>query len=594
MSDLTNECMTQAEEKINYQILFESLPGPYLILSPCLIILTMSDAYASATMTQRSDVVGRHLFEVFPDNPDDNTADGVSNLRASLAAVLSTKATHAMAVQKYDIRRPDGTFEERYWSPVNKPVLSAQNEVVYIIHRVEDVTDFVRIQRAQAAKDKIADDLLLKTQAMDAEIYARSQEIQKLNMELESKVAERTAEIESVSRDIADYKYALDESSIVAVTDAQGVILHANDNFCRIARYTRDELIGQDHRIISSGYHPKSYIRGLWSTISRGNIWKGELKNKAKDGTVYWVDTTIVPFMDETGRPSKYLAIRSDITERKLAEEKILELNADLENKITERTLELTQSLEREQAMNSMKSRFVSMASHEFRTPLSTIMSSIALVDTYKSDDQIEKREKHIERIKSSVRNLTGILNDFLSLEKLEQGKVEIQNEPFDLREYAGDIVEDLHGMLKSGQVILYSYTGQSEFCSDKKVLKNVMLNLLSNAVKYSPENKEITLSIDNSIDRVLISVKDNGIGIPEDEQKNLFGQFFRARNAETIQGTGLGLNIVKRYIELLDGTISFISCSGEGTTFTVSLPHAEVKIEKQEDVVSSADYSDV
>ena len=298
------------------------------------------------------------------------------------------------------------------------------------------------------------------------------------------------------------------------------------------------------------------------------------MRNRAKDGTIYWVDTTIVPFLNEQGKPYQYLAIRSDITQRKLAEEQLLRINEDLENKVKERTLELTYSLEKEKELNEMKSRFVSIASHEFRTPLSAILSSTSLVEHYIKPEQEEKRKKHIDRIKSSVRNLTSILDDFLSLEKLEQGKVEAHSTEFNLKEFIEDAIEEMEGMSKrKHQKINFQFKGEEEIRQDKKILRNVLLNLLSNAVKYSPEGKEIHVSAGVNDGKVSLSVKDEGIGIPADAQKHLFDKFFRARNATNIQGTGLGLNIVKRYVELLDGTIGFTSKENTGTTFTVDFP---------------------
>lgn len=393
------------------------------------------------------------------------------------------------------------------------------------------------------------------------------EEIRKLNKELEARLRE--------SQNVAlDYKHAIEESSIVAVTDQKGIINYVNDNFCKISKYAEEELIGQDHRIINSGYHPKELIRDLWVTIANGRIWRGELKNKAKDGTFYWVDTTIVPFLNEKGKPYQYMAIRADITARKLAEEQIIKINESLENKVRERTVELTEALERERALNEMKSRFVSMASHEFRTPLSAILSSVGLIDHYKAPEQDEKRRKHIERIKSSVRNLTDILNDFLSLDKLEQGKVEAKCTDFNLHEFMEDIIEEMDGPLKNkSQKIIYTSNGAAEVYQDKKVLKNVLLNLLSNAVKYSPEGKEIYVTVEMKDDKVSVSIRDQGIGIPDEAQQHLFSKFFRAHNANNIQGTGLGLNIVKKYVELLKGDIHFISKENEGSTFTVEFP---------------------
>ena len=242
-----------------------------------------------------------------------------------------------------------------------------------------------------------------------------------------------------------------------------------------------------------------------------------------------------------------------------------------LEEKVLERTRDLVESLRREKQLNETKSFFVSMASHEFRTPLSAILSSASLAGKCTSGDQQDKRDKHLERIKSSVRNLIDILNDFLSVDKLEEGKVEINKGDVDLVEFLEDIVTELDGMKKNEQVIRYSHLGKRQVVTDKKIIRNVMLNLLSNAIKYS--EKDVDLKSEVSKGGVRISVRDRGIGIPEEQQKNVFGRFFRATNASAIQGTGLGLNIVKHYVSLLKGSIMFTSTQGEGTTFVVELP---------------------
>ena len=258
--------------------------------------------------------------------------------------------------------------------------------------------------------------------------------------------------------------------------------------------------------------------------------------------------------------------------EKVRSHETIKKQNLELEDKVNERTLELITSLEREKKLNDLKSLFVSMASHEFRTPLSAILSSISLIESYTKEEQADKRKKHIERIKSSVKNLVDILNDFLSLEKVEQGNVEVINEEFNLHAFAEDIIEEVHGILKPGQKINLLYTGKKEVTQDQKILKNVLLNLLSNAIKYSKEGKEVHFSIGSS-DEISIEISDEGIGIPEEEQENIFSKFFRAKNAAGIQGTGLGLNIVKKYVELLDGNIHFRSKHNAGTTFIINLP---------------------
>jgi PAS domain S-box-containing protein len=279
-------------------------------------------------------------------------------------------------------------------------------------------------------------------------------------------------------------------------------------------------------------------------------------------------------------KPGQLVTLSIDITQQKQAEKELREsqaalekTNASLEKKVMERTLELTEALAREKELSELKSRFMSIASHEFRTPLTTILSSTSLIEQYNKEDHQENRKKHTERIKSSVKNLTDILSDFLSLDKLEQGKVQVIIEPMDLQELSGEIIEELNGVLKTGQSILLFYNGKKIINQDKKILRNVLLNLLSNAIKYSDENKPVSLFVDVENCLVTIRVKDEGMGIPEEEQKNLFGKFYRAKNAINIQGTGLGLNIVKRYVELLEGHITFVSRQNEGTVFTVSFP---------------------
>lgn len=220
-----------------------------------------------------------------------------------------------------------------------------------------------------------------------------------------------------------------------------------------------------------------------------------------------------------------------------------------------------------------MKSRFVSMASHEFRTPLSTILSSVSLIEAYQKPEFEEKRQKHTQRIKGCIVQLVDILNNFLSLDKLEYGRIELNNEIFDIDAFARDVLDSIQGTLKKDQRFEYSHQGDTHVLLDKSILRNVMLNLLSNAVKYSGEGSTICLTIDVNEQRTRIEVQDEGIGIPEEDQKKLFGKYYRARNATNVQGTGLGLNIVKRYIDLMEGTIDFVSTPNEGTTFIIEFP---------------------
>ena len=229
--------------------------------------------------------------------------------------------------------------------------------------------------------------------------------------------------------------------------------------------------------------------------------------------------------------------------------------------------------LEKEKELNEMKSNFVSMASHEFRTPLSTILSSISLLEQYKTTETQEKRDKHIKRIKSSVSEMVAILEEFLSLEKIEEGKVHVKKELFNLKELSEQIHAKFNTVLKPGQAILYRHSGDEEICLDAAFINHILNNLLSNAIKYSPEDAQVVFKTTVREDLLELKVQDEGIGISAEDQKHLFERFFRASNTGGIKGTGLGLHIVKRYIDLLKGNIYIESESGSGSTFTVVLP---------------------
>lgn len=233
----------------------------------------------------------------------------------------------------------------------------------------------------------------------------------------------------------------------------------------------------------------------------------------------------------------------------------------------------LKDALEKEHHLNDMKSRFVSMASHEFRTPLSTILSSIYLLERYTTTEQHAYRLKHTSRIKEAIQHLNDLLEDFLTLGKLEEGKTGVNLKSFDLRVLVAGVVEELELIKKNGQQIHVSYTGPNQITSDKHIVRNILLNLLNNALKFSGENKSIELKASHKNNLVRIVVKDQGIGVSKADQDHLFQTFFRGKNAQNIQGTGLGLNIVKQYLALLKGSIEFESELDQGTTVSISFP---------------------
>jgi PAS domain S-box-containing protein len=368
----------------------------------------------------------------------------------------------------------------------------------------------------------------------------------------------------------------------LVVVDDSGAILMHNPRLGSLFGYADGELIGRPiedllpadmrHRHVQHrlGYNAHPVQRSMGSGM--------DLKAQRKDGSVMPVEVSLNHF--KVDEKSYVMGLVTDISLRRQAEDALIRTNQELEDRVEKRTIELKQAensvreaLAKERDVNALKSRFVSMASHEFRTPLSTIMSSVDLIGRYTEVAADEKVQKHVGRIRSKVRELTAMLNEFLSLERIEEGQVHCNPSEFDLVDLSIELLEELRTLAKPGQEITYDHTGDDRVVLlDRQMLSNVMTNLVTNAVKYSPEDKVIHLHTQLKDQRLTITVTDEGIGIPAEDQHHLFGRFFRGSNALTIQGTGLGLNIVKRYLELLAGTISFTSRPGN-TTFVVELP---------------------
>lgn len=380
--------------------------------------------------------------------------------------------------------------------------------------------------------------------------------------------------VAALVRELAAMKKALDEHAIVAITDQAGTIQYVNDLFCKISGYSREELLGRDHRIINSGYHSKEFIRGLWTTIASGRVWKGEMKNLAKEGSIYWVDTTIVPLLNEQGKPCQYVAIRADITERKKFEEAMRTVNEELEARVAQRTAQLERALEREKELSVLKSRFISMASHEFRTPLTAIQASSDLLRHYGERMNMQQKVERLDRIQGEVRNMNLLLEDVLFVGKSDAGRVEFKPEPTDLDAACQEMCLEIQATLPNERAIHFT-TNRARVAvpADRKLLRHIVTNLLCNAVKYSGSDTLVSLDVNFQPERVLLTVRDHGIGIPSTDLPRLFEPFHRGANVSDIPGTGLGLAIVKRSTEAHGGSITVESEVGRGTCFTVTIP---------------------
>ncbi|WP_341832684.1 PAS domain-containing sensor histidine kinase [Sphingobacterium thalpophilum] len=381
----------------------------------------------------------------------------------------------------------------------------------------------------------------------------------------------------------------------IITIDNRGNVESINPAALELFGYQAEEVIGHNISMLmpepDRGNHD-GYLHNYQTTGHKKIIGIGrEVMGLKKNGETF-------PFrlaVSEVWLKDKniFTGFIHDLSREKAAEDMLKQHSAELEHKVSERTrdlislvselekakAEVSKSLEKEIELNQLKSRFVSMASHEFRTPLSSVQLSASLIEKYSErPDDKANIIKHTNKIKSAVQLLTSILNDFLSLEKLEAGIVVMNKQYINLVELAEEITEEMQLICKKNQHIVYQHTGEiGHFTLDPNLLKNALVNLISNAIKYSGEDTliEFTTCIDD--EGCLISVKDNGIGIPEEDQVHLFEPFFRAHNTGNIPGTGLGLNIVKRYIELMAGQMEFESEVHKGTSFRVRFKESVV-----------------
>lgn len=373
--------------------------------------------------------------------------------------------------------------------------------------------------------------------------------LKEMNQELEQMVTERTKDLKESQR----------LYSVISRNFPNGTInvFDRDLNYVFVEGMEMYRLGVDGSRLVGTSYlerldpEIRSEIRDKLMGVFEGQNSNFEIEFK---GRTYMISAVALP--DEQGDIHQILVVEQNITPLKKAQNDIHE------------------ALEKERQLSELKSRFVSMASHEFRTPLTTVLSSLTLLKKYiEKDGDKEKQFKHLSRIRSSTHHLTNILNDFLSLDKLEEGKVDIHYQEFEIGPFLKEVAEDVEGMTKKDQVIVCHASEGEVINSDKSILRNILHNLLSNAIKYSPENSTITLSGEVEDDILTISVQDQGMGIPESEQKHLFERFFRAKNVLNIEGTGLGLSIIKKYVDLLGGTISLRSEEGKGTECNLHLP---------------------
>ncbi len=541
----------------DFRVLFESAPGLYLVLTPDLKIVAVSDAYLRATMRHREDLLGRNIFDAFPDNPDDPSATGVRNLRASLERVLHNKVADAMAVQKYDIRKPEsegGEFEVRYWSPMNSPVTGKDGEIAYIIHRVEDVTEFVGLKHLGIEQQKLTEELRTRAEQMEAEVFLRAQEVQdanarleETNRELEKRVAEATQAREDLDR------YFMLSIDLLCVAGPDGYFKRVNPAWEKALGWKAEELLSRPYIEFVHPDDQRATVREAEYQAHGREAVAFENRYRCKDGSYRWLMWNATSVVDGL----HIYAMARDVTEAKQTADALVKAKTEAERS------------------NRFKDQFLSTMSHELRTPLNAVIGFSDLLTEQRCGPLNDRQGRYVNHIHSGGQHLLRLINDVLDISKIEAGRLQLAIENVRINHSISEAMDTLRPLVdRKSQKLSMRTTTDLSVRADSTRLRQVLINLIGNAIKFTPEGGTIELSTIQLGSTVRVDVRDSGPGIPAEEQRRIFEAFCRLQHGEKApDGTGLGLAITTRLVELHGGYLGVESKPGDGSCFYFTLP---------------------
>lgn len=373
-----------------------------------------------------------------------------------------------------------------------------------------------------------------------------------------------------------DMLKALDKSTMVTITDGDGVLLYVNQLFCDVTKFSKEELIGaKPHELLNSGFHDKAFYDDIWNTLKNGQAWKGDVKNKAKDGSFFWTLTTIMPFLDDTNKPYKFIAIRRDITDKVVADERLkvtLAENVMQKDKIQDQYGAL-QDLQKE------KEEFVAMITHDLKQPLVPIQGNAEMLMNPKMGELNEMQKECVNEIRGQANLQLAMIDNLVSAQKLGSGSMQYNIEELSSKNVLTDCIK-IHSPIMTDKHIEYfdSSTIDTKIMADRRRLLESFTNLIQNAHDFVPENGKIEIGVNDGDKEATFFVKDNGEGIPKEKQDKIFQKYgqVESKAQRKFGGTGLGLAVSKELIEGMNGKIWFESDTGEGTTFFFIIPKSE------------------